>query len=210
MFAGASVPAPSSKEHSLPRLRCHTGFALTRLLSNPPLREIRQLRRRAWGAEGLWPPGCDESGRFIDPVDELAMHWTVEQDGQLVAAARVSFHAGVSELPDEDERHPELAVLGGPLASLNRLVVAPEYRSRGYGRQVSQACIDSARASGCSAIIAASHGRGLDVFRKLKFAFIRPARTRFLRLNGTVLWIEDGELLALRLTSSMSRLAPNE
>jgi predicted GNAT family N-acyltransferase len=100
------------------------------------LREtIGRLRIRAWDADGERPfHAAATDSIWLDRHDDTAEHFVVERDCMVVAAARVSLHERESDLPDAELIAGYTEDLKWPVASINRLVVAPETRGCGLAR----------------------------------------------------------------------------
>jgi GNAT superfamily N-acetyltransferase len=111
---------------------------------------IITLRAEAWKGRGVRCPG-DET--WQDGQDAHARHWIVREDGHLIAAARMCVHSSLEHVPDS---HLYAALDGHarpPIASINRLVVAPTYRGRGLARVLTDARIVAARKAGCRSVV---------------------------------------------------------
>jgi GNAT superfamily N-acetyltransferase len=160
-----------------------------------PLDAIHQLRARAWAAEGLLPPGTLSDGTFADPLDESARHWVVRVAGVLVGAARLTIHPTGIELPDADQRQHETAGLPGPVAALNRLVVCPAHRGRGFARLLDQARVEAARKAGCMFAVVAAHGQRVPALQAFGFVVACPVVSRFLAIAGGERLVESAVLV---------------
>jgi GNAT superfamily N-acetyltransferase len=104
---------------------------VVRRISEPELiDDLFRLRAIAWATEGVSFPDA-LGGRVFDPVDVYAEHFGIVEDGKVVAAARVSYHATADTLPLPDGWW--YSKFEYPVALLSRLVVHPDSRRRGYG-----------------------------------------------------------------------------
>jgi GNAT superfamily N-acetyltransferase len=106
-------------------------------------------------ANQLFPAG------MYDEFDDTAMHWGIfDEENNLIAAARLSVHRNINELPDRflfsDIWDKELPA---PIASLNRLSVATSYRGLGLSGQLDRIRIQKARRIGCRCICGTTHGK---------------------------------------------------
>ena len=104
------------------------------VLDETLLREIGRLRVAAWETE---TSRAAEMDIWLDEFDRSARHWVVFCEGMPVAAARLSVHASLAEVPDAESyadvfTQPPPA----PIASLNRLVVHPSARGAGLSNPV--------------------------------------------------------------------------
>jgi GNAT superfamily N-acetyltransferase len=110
------------------------------------------LRQRVWSEAMQAPLTRDD---LIEPFDATARHWMVFDGEQVIAAARLSIHDRVEDVP-------EASCLAGvfqdqppaPIGFLSRLVVAPEYRRHGLGRQLDETRIEAAVQAGCRSLLA--------------------------------------------------------
>ena len=115
------------------------------------LEEIYALRVAAWRARVESFPNIQ---RWTDAEDAQAAHWAIRDGGRIVAAARLSIHDSLANVP-----HAEIfdgifrASLDGPIASLNRLVVAATHSGSGYSAALDNVRIDHARVQGCRHVI---------------------------------------------------------
>lgn len=105
------------------------------------LAAIYRLRVTAWRARAPHFPDIDA---WSDAYDAQATHWAVIEDGQPVAAARLTVHLRMADVPNS-----EIYNLQGPIAVLTRLVVAPAYAAKGLPRLLDLARLEAARAASC-------------------------------------------------------------
>jgi GNAT superfamily N-acetyltransferase len=110
------------------------------------------LRQRVWSEAMREPLTRDD---LIEPFDATARHWMVFDGDHVVAAARLSIHARVEDVPEACclvgvlPRQPP-----APIGFLSRLVVAPEHRRHGLGRQLDEIRIEAAVEAGCRSLLA--------------------------------------------------------
>ena len=110
------------------------------------------LRQRVWSEAMREPLTRDD---LIEPFDATARHWMVFDGDHVVAAARLSIHARVEDVPEACclvgvfPRQPP-----APIGFLSRLVVAPEHRRHGLGRQLDEIRIEAAVVAGCRSLLA--------------------------------------------------------
>ena len=110
------------------------------------------LRQRVW-SEAMGAPITRED--LIEPFDATSRHWMVFDGDQVVAAARLSIHDRVEDVPEACclvgvfQRQPP-----APIGFLSRLVVAPEYRRHGLGRRLDETRIEAAARAGCRSLLA--------------------------------------------------------
>ena len=115
------------------------------------LEEIFALRVAAWRARTDYFP---EIERWVDSEDAKAAHWAIRDRGRIVAAARLTIHDSLADVPnDEIFRDVLPPSLDGPIASLNRLVVAASHSGQGHSASLGRVRIDHARLEGCRHVI---------------------------------------------------------
>lgn len=116
------------------------------------LHAIGRLRARAWQTEASFSGNAD---LWLDEYDPAAIHFAFLADGEPIAAARLTVHASVRDVPRadiQDHAFPDEPPL--PVAYLSRLVVDPAHRHQGLGTRLDEARITRARELGCGSVIA--------------------------------------------------------
>lgn len=116
---------------------------------NSPLMEqvYKDLRLAAWRGE---PRMVETLSYWKDEIDATARHWVIVDAGEAIAAARLSFHHSIEDLPDAEILAGICRTLPTPIASLNRLVVHPDYRRRGYGTRLDKIRLEAAEQCKCA------------------------------------------------------------
>lgn len=121
------------------------------------LEEIGRLRVIAWCTV---IEKASELDIWLDAFDPAARHWVVFQGNSVVAAARMTIHPSLDEVPDAESyagMFPEPPA--APIASLNRLVVHPSARGQGLSKALDQARLEAAERLGCrSALLSTASG----------------------------------------------------
>lgn len=98
---------------------------------------IGRLRAEVWTATGKSAEDAFPEGRWLDPHDFEGPHWIVrDRRGRLVAAARVTVHPRLEDVPEAEEYLRYGLDLPGPVASPARVVVSPEARGHGLARKL--------------------------------------------------------------------------
>lgn len=114
------------------------------------LEQIYALRVIAWRSKVDVPDGVTQ---WVDDIDPLSKHWAVIRGNQVVAAARLSVHQLITEVPDPEGYHGVIDFLPPPIGSMNRLVVHPDFRGRGLSKLLDQGRIEAARKFGCKNLV---------------------------------------------------------
>lgn len=116
------------------------------------LAKVGRLRAEAWETEASF---SGNSGSWLDEYDPAALHWAFLIDGEPVAAARLTVHGSVREVPRadiQDHAFPEEPPL--PVGYLSRLVVDPGHRRQGLGTRLDEVRTERARALRCGSVVA--------------------------------------------------------
>ena len=122
----------------------------------PLLEKIGRLRVRAWST--VMPDVASKTDCWLDDFELLARHWCIIHDGEPVAAARMSVHERIEDVPDAEVYEgvfPE--PLPAPSASFNRFVTHPEFRGRGFAGSLDEIRVRTAGALGCLSAICETH-----------------------------------------------------
>ncbi|NBB21942.1 GNAT family N-acetyltransferase [Runella sp. CRIBMP] len=138
------------------------------------MEEIGRFRIRAWRNENGINPTFFSQEVWIDSLDKNAHHWIITKEKVIVAAARLSFHECIEEVPYADFLHDEHRPLfqKSPIASINRLVVDPAFRGRGFARILDNERIKLAAKAGSKIMIAFPQLSRLVHLQKLGFNLI--------------------------------------
>ena len=156
-------------------------FLLTRLDHPDRLDEMGALRVVAWKEEQGISQDFFSHNAWIDDDDQKAHHWIITKDNVIVAAARMSFHREYHTVPHADlfDENELGNFNSGPFASLNRLVVAPEYRGNGFSAVLDEARIRYAEENGAKLIIAQPIASRIKPLEDLGFIYIGKIRPLF-------------------------------
>jgi GNAT superfamily N-acetyltransferase len=136
--------------------------------------KIGELRVRAWST---LIPQAESMGTWLDEFEASSRHWVVYRGYELIAAARMSVHQHIEEVPD-----PEcyVGVFGepvpAPIASFNRLVVDPSARGLRISRRLDLVRLDAAEGMGCRCAIGSisSGEHRLRQMAELGFTVVGP------------------------------------
>jgi GNAT superfamily N-acetyltransferase len=115
------------------------------------LRQIGRLRVEAWQTE---TSRATEMPTWLDDSDRAARHWVVFRGGAPVAAARMSAHTSLDDVPDAESYTGVFSQPPpDPIASLNRLVVHPSARGLGLSKRLDLMRLDAAEKIGCRSVV---------------------------------------------------------
>ena len=138
------------------------------------MEEIGALRIRAWRNESGVDAQFFAQRTWVDALDQTAHHWILTRNDVVVASARMSFHDSLdgvpysSLLPDAyRSRYAHKTI-----ASINRLVVDPQFRGHGLAKRLDQARLSMARREGIDVVLAQPQLTRLDALTNLGFSYI--------------------------------------
>lgn len=114
------------------------------------LESVYALRVDAWKGKAEIPDG---ETQWVDDIDPTSKHWAVLYGDRVVAAARLSIHELITDVPDPEGYHGVIDSLPAPIGSMNRCVVHQDFRGRGLSKLLDQARIDAARKLGCRSLV---------------------------------------------------------
>jgi hypothetical protein len=119
---------------------------------------IGRLRVQAWRNERGIDPIFFARPSWVEELDHHAQHWVITNEGVVVAAARLSLHTSLADVPyayllPAAARQP---FAGHLIASLSRMVVSPHYRGHHFSTVLDQVRITAALAAGATALTGAT------------------------------------------------------
>ena len=130
-------------------------YQLSRITYPEHMQEIGQLRYVAWKDIDGINKEFFSKGYWIDDLDKNSLIWVISYKESIVASARLSFHRHFDSIPWKDgipiEARNSLVM---PVASMNRLVVHPDFQRRGLSRPLDKARIEEAKKQKMKTIIA--------------------------------------------------------
>lgn len=122
-----------------------------RVSDEPTLEAIYRLRAAVWRETGDIAQRAFADGRWSDEHDPASTHWVFRDDaGELVAAARLSVHERLADVPEAVEYTAAGLRLEGRIAAPARVVVAAAARRHGLASRLLDAQDAAARAAGCA------------------------------------------------------------
>lgn len=130
-------------------------YALIKVNYPEYIEEIGRLRYLAWkDVEGINREFFSK-GYWIDEWDKTSLIWIIKFNKIIIASARLSIHHDIESIPWNDCIPSEARkLLITPLASMNRLIVHPNFRKRGLSQALDMARINTAKEKKLKAIIA--------------------------------------------------------
>jgi hypothetical protein len=98
-------------------------------LDEEMLAKVARLRIKGWETEAV---RAAEQSDWLDKFERATLRWAVCRDGVPLAAARLSLHHGLAEVPDSESYAGVFTFSSEtPIASPNRVVSPPSARGRG-------------------------------------------------------------------------------
>jgi GNAT superfamily N-acetyltransferase len=115
------------------------------------LGQIGRLRVEAWETE---TSKASEMKSWIDDFHRVAQHCVVFREGVPVAAARLSIHGSLAEVPDAESYAGVFAQAPeGSIASFNRLVVHPSARGAGLSKRLDLVRLHATESTDCRSVV---------------------------------------------------------
>ncbi|MEO8398431.1 MAG: GNAT family N-acetyltransferase [Ignavibacteriaceae bacterium] len=114
----------------------------------------------------------------IDEHDNHAFHWAIKMGSKVIAAARLCTHNSLSELPDSGFFVDVAEKVKVPIATLNRLVVNPDYQRQGLSRLLDNVRFDKALELKCKSIVVVGPGYRVNSLMKIGFKIIGNANLK--------------------------------
>jgi len=155
------------------------------------LDNIYQLRVEAWRMQLTHTTSIEA---WEDEFDPIAQHWGCFDEDRLVAAARLSVHQDIQNVPDADAYEGVITSdAPSPIASLNRLVVHHDYRGKGIAKKLDTVRLARAREIGCKCVIGATCDiRRGEQLKAQGFMFVGEGKATekgFLAGSRNMIWI---------------------
>jgi GNAT superfamily N-acetyltransferase len=141
------------------------------------LDQVGRLRVAAWAP--FKNRGDSRTGCWLDAFELSARHWVIFDNSTPVAAARLSVHQALDEVPDASIFTGVFAAPPpSPIGSFNRLVVHPAYRGMGLSRPFDRIRLEAAIAQACRSAIVETHSgpKRVAQLNALGFQVFGPSR----------------------------------
>jgi GNAT superfamily N-acetyltransferase len=168
------------------------------------LLRIQDLRRRAWSANGEIPDFIARQDILNDEHDVHGMHWTILQGDRPIAAARLCVHENVALSPDPEAYEGYEGQILGPVASMTRLVVDPDFRRRNLSKAMDNIRLDKAKELQCRSVVSVGEIEfRMRWLERLGFVRLGPTRIRYLSYAPSIVLLKS---LARSLDHRASRL----
>jgi N-acyl-L-homoserine lactone synthetase len=174
------------------------------------LEAIYRLRAQVWRETGTVSPAAFGSGGWSDEHDDAAMHWVIRGDtGELLAAARLSIHERLADVPESAAYAAAGLDLAGRIGAPAHLVVATAARGHGLFLQLADTQKAAARAAGCTFLVcqASPAMRRLLLRRGWEETCPGPADDRFPGVGFVVMVLELASAPDLPPTPSVRRVS---
>jgi GNAT superfamily N-acetyltransferase len=121
-----------------------------RVTDTATLGAIYRLRAAVWRETGDIAQAAFRDGAWCDEHDGAATHWVIRDGTGLVAAARLTVHDRLADVPEAEEYVAAGVQVEGRIAAPARVVVAAAARRAGLAGKLLDAQDDAARAAGCA------------------------------------------------------------
>jgi GNAT superfamily N-acetyltransferase len=150
---------------------------------------IYALRVEAWRARA---PDFPDMGVWTDTYDQVARHWAIAHGGKPIAAARMSIHARLADVPNGEIYDKILpSDLAGPIASINRLVVHPDWAGKGLPKRLDEARIAAARQASCACVLVETYS-GTKRVELLEALGFKPLGLAGPYASGPLMTVKNG------------------
>lgn len=132
------------------------GLELSEVLYPERMLDIGKFRIHGWKNEEGISQSFFSREYWIDTLDQRSYHWIISSNDTIIAAARLSLHTSLDDVPYARLLKPEHRVHfeNKLIASINRLVVDPSYRGLGLSKLLDQVRIERALAQKAEMMIA--------------------------------------------------------
>ncbi len=129
--------------------------------------KIESLRSDVWGE--LVPEDVPLQRFLLDCFDEFTWHFAVQNEGQVVASARLSIHSDPRAMPESNSFRKVHSIMKPPFGLMTRLVVSKQYRRMGLANKIDLARIAHAKSNGCKEVWSEARARRCIGLQQLGF-----------------------------------------
>jgi predicted GNAT family N-acyltransferase len=152
-----------------------TSLAIRELEQNSvqDLHAIGCLRLAVWREEGGVSEELQRRGVWLDAFDPGARHWIVETtDGELGAAARLTWHDHVFDAPDGDIWRQVGRAVAGPVVNISKLVVRRDFRGCGIASLLNRLRMEAAEIAGARTVTVTASAANANLLQRQGFTDI--------------------------------------
>lgn len=168
------------------------------------LEKIAQLRVAAWQANGEVRLFIANQDIHNDEHEKHGIHVAILYKDYPVASAKLCIHETARECPDPESLYGYEEQLAAPIATLNRLVVHPNFRRKGLSLLLTEFRISVAKQNKCGSIVGVveqnSRKRQLEAFG---FRNLGPTKFRYLSTTESFVY-----MLGLNSNTSAENVRP--
>ena len=111
-------------------------FKLQRVSTPEWIDRIAHFRFDVWQARGMIDTSYFPEQKCLEPIDQQAVHFAVEWEDELVAAARISRHDDIHSTHHGDYYRKAGIDLEGPVAIPEHTVVRPDMDGKGLHKLI--------------------------------------------------------------------------
>lgn len=150
------------------------GFRLMKATYPAFIHEMGKLRINAWeGVPGVNPEVLSQE-EWLEDNDKVGWHWLMLKGDEIAASSRMTLHHDIKEVPQVQylPKSANLSALQFPVASMNRLVVHPDFRGRGFARRMDYIRMNAAAEAGAKTIVAGPIDSRIPLFIEYGFKYI--------------------------------------
>ena len=146
-------------------------YAVLKVTDNNFLKTISKFRVDIWNYENS--EFCDVLGcdYMFEGLDFSSEHYVVISEGRLAAAARLSFHSKFETIPDWNTFSNLHQLLRFPVGAINRMVVHPDFRGRGFSKILTAIRLKRCQEEGMKSVACLAIGNRKKTLLKAGFCF---------------------------------------
>jgi hypothetical protein len=135
-------------------------------------KEIGTLRREVWETVEGFDKNAFPGEIWIDDYDLSALHWVVFDQQKIIASARLGVYSVYEDIPYKEMMRPYESYLKLPVASLNRLVVKPEYSGQYLSKMLDVIRVEEAKRNKVKTIIGQAVSNRINWLQIIGFEFV--------------------------------------
>ena len=125
-------------------------------------------------------------------MHKLSFHFIVRYEGTIVAAARLTLHTSIGEVPAASVYRDFVFQAPSPIGTFGRAVVTGAFRMYGLGTLLDLARYRKAQKIGCNTLITYAHPTRVEILSTLGFEVLGHAN-----MSAYPRWPEEFERVAL-------------